>query len=84
MSLSETIKLELHVAFSKESQPVWFRVLKYVLIIGFVYFFWNTRVLWIGLISLVVCSLLLHFWYRYKTQRWTRSYGFWKSLTEKK
>jgi hypothetical protein len=32
MALNNTIKRELEVAFSKHSQPGWFRVLKYILL----------------------------------------------------
>jgi hypothetical protein len=78
MALSKTIKRELEVAFSKHSQPIWFRVLKYILLGGILYFFWGTQLLWIILLIMFAFSLLLHFWYRYKTQGWTKSYGLWK------
>jgi hypothetical protein len=75
---NETIKRELEVAFSKHSQPVWFRILKYILIGGMLYFLWGSKLLWIILPILFILSLCLHFWYRYKTQGWTKSYGLWK------
>lgn len=78
MKRSEIIKRELEVAFSKHSQPVWFRILKYILIGGMLYFFWGSKLLWIIFPVLFVFSLCLHFWYRYKTQGWTKSYGQWK------
>lgn len=78
MKRSEIIKRELEVAFSKHSQPVWFRILKYILIGGMLYFFWGNKLLWIIFPVLFVFSLCLHFWYRYKTQGWTKSYGLWK------
>jgi hypothetical protein len=47
--------------------------------LGFtLYFFWGTTTLWIILVCLLVVSMALHFWYRYKTQGWTKSYGLWK------
>jgi len=78
MPLNKTIKRELEVAFSKQSQPVWFRILKYILLACLLYFFWGTRLLWIILLVLFIASLLLHFWYRYKTHGWTKTYGMWK------
>jgi len=39
MPLSKTIKRELEVAFSKDAQPVWFRIVKYILLGSFVLFF---------------------------------------------
>ncbi|EKO35891.1 hypothetical protein LEP1GSC171_0058 [Leptospira santarosai str. HAI1380] len=42
------------------------------------FLFWKSR--WLGptLIFLLVFSILLHLWFRYKTHGWTRSYGLWK------
>ena len=78
MSFSKILKRELEVAFSKQSQPVWFRILKYILLGFVVYFFWGSQTLWIILIILFVLAMIMHFWYRYKTQGWTKSYGMWK------
>lgn len=77
MALSKTIKRELEVAFSKHAQPVWFRVLKYLLLAGLFYFCWGRTILGVILLVLIVLSLFIHFWYRYKTNGWTRSYGLW-------
>jgi hypothetical protein len=78
MALSKKVKREIEVAFSKHSQPVWFRVVKYILLGSALYFFWGNSLLWIILLIFFVFALLLHFWYRYKTQGWTKSYGMWK------
>lgn len=78
MSFSKIVKRELEVAFSKQSQPVWFRILKYILLGTVVYIFWGSQTLWIILIILFVVAMVMHFWYRYKTQGWTKSYGMWK------
>ena len=78
MALGKTIKRELEVAFSKYSQPIWFRVLKYILLGLILFFFWETKLLWIILLITFTFAMLLHFWYRYKTHGWTKSYGLWK------
>ncbi|WP_299582115.1 hypothetical protein [Mucilaginibacter sp.] len=78
MICTETIKREPEVAFSKHSQPGWFRILKYILIGGMLYFLWGSKLLWIILPILFILSMCLHFWYRFKTQRWTKNYGLWK------
>jgi len=83
MSFNKIIKRELEVAFSKHSQPIWFRISKYVLLSIVIYFFWGTRLLWIILLALFVLALLLHFWYRYKTHGWEKSYGLWKHEKDK-
>lgn len=77
MSFKRTIKREIEVAFSKNVQPAWARILKYILLGVFVYFIWDSKYFWIILISIFTAAFLLHFWYRYKTQGWTKSYGKW-------
>ena len=78
MSFKKIIKREFEVAFSKHAQPVWFRITKYIVLSFIIYFFWGTQLLWIILITLFALSLILHFWYRYKTNGWKKSYGLWK------
>lgn len=78
MPRKQIIKRELEVAFSKHAQPVWFRIVKYIVILSFMYFFWGTDFLWISFSIFLVLALALHFWYRYKTEGWTKSYGMWK------
>ena len=68
----------MEVAFSKRSQPTWFRIAKYVLLVFVIYFFWGTKLLWIILLALFALAMILHFWYRYKTDGWKKSYGMWK------
>jgi len=77
MSFSKKINREIEVAFSKHAQPVWFRVVKYVLLITTFYFFWRDKLFWIILLIVFVLGLVLYFWYRYKTNGWTKSYGGW-------
>jgi hypothetical protein len=78
MSFSKILKREMEVAFSKHAQPVWFRIIKYMVLGFIIYFFWGTKLVWIILLTIFVLSLLLHFWYRYKTHGWEKSYGLWK------
>lgn len=78
MSINKTIKRELEVAFAKNPQPVWLRILKYVLLIGLIYFLWKTKWLWLTIAGLIALALVIHFWYRHKTKGWTRSFGGWK------
>lgn len=84
MSLSKILKRELEVALSRKSQPIWFRILKYVLLGMLVYFLWGKPLLWTLLAILFVLALVLHFWYRYKTKGWTKNYGMWQYFKEPK
>ncbi len=83
MPQPKIIKRELEVAFSKDAQPVWFRIVKYILLGGLFYFLWGTKLLWIILLTLFVFGTSLHFWFRYKTQAWTKSYGLWKHESDR-
>lgn len=78
MSFTKIIKREFEVAFSKDAQPIWFRIVKYILLSGLFYFLWGTKLLWVILLVLLVVGTVLHFWFRYKTEGWTKSYGLWK------
>ena len=73
MPFSKTIKRELEVAFSKHSQPIGFRIIKYMVLTALIWFLWGTNLLWIILGVVFVVGLSLHFWYRYKTKGWTRA-----------
>ena len=75
--LSKAIKREFEVAFSRNAQPVWFRIIKYLVLGVFVYFFWGNPLFWPILSIAFALSLTLHFWYRIKTEGWTRSYRGW-------
>ena len=74
---SKAIKREFEVAFSPNAQPVGFRIVKYIVLGVFIYFFWGHILFWPILSIAFALSLTLHFWYRIKTEAWTRSYGGW-------
>ncbi len=84
MPLNKIIKRELQVAFAKDAQPVWFRLVKYLLLLGFVCFFWRSKLFWMVVLVVAILSFALHFWFRYKTEGWTKSYGMWKHNKDKK
>lgn len=65
------------MAFSRHAQPVWFRVVKYIALVSAIYLWWDSRYFWWCLAFLIVGSVILHLFYRYKTKGWTRSYGAW-------
>lgn len=78
MSLNKTIKRELKVAFSKKTQSVRFRIVKYAMLAVLIYFLWGTGWLWPVLVGLFIISFCIHLFYRYKTHGWTKSFGGWK------
>jgi hypothetical protein len=42
-----------------------------------IYLFWESKLFWIILAIVLILALILHFWYRYKTNAWTKSFGGW-------
>ncbi len=78
MAFNKLVKRELEVAFSKKSQTLWFRLLKYLVLGVSIFFFWKSRTFWFILPGFFVFSIILHFWYRHKTNGWTKSFGGWK------
>lgn len=77
-SLKKTVRREFEVAFSKKAQKPLFRIVKYLVIGVIVYLFWDSAILWWILGIALVLSLSVHFFVRYKTRGWTRSWGLWK------
>jgi len=71
------VRKEAEVAFSKNTQPVGFRIIKYVLLSILVYFTCTKPFFWWMISALFGLSLVIHFYYRYKTKGWTRSFGMW-------
>lgn len=75
--MNRTVHRELEVAFSKHSQPVWFRIIKWTVIIAGIYFFREHDFFWPSTIILAVFALTLHFFWQYKTKGWTQSWIGW-------
>ena len=75
--LPSLVRREFRVAFSRSAQPLWFRLLKWGLLLPLVYWLWPTRSFWPVLIGLLMAGLAVHFFYRWKTAAWSRPWGGW-------
>ena len=73
--MKKVLQRELRVMFNRKTQSVGVRLTKYALLGGLVYFLWGSAWLWWILIPLLLAGLGVHFFYRYQTRGWTRSYG---------
>ncbi len=72
-----TLKREIEVAFSKNAQPIWFRIFKWTLFIGGMYLLWNTEyALWYFL-AFLTAGVTVHLLWRYKSRSWTQSWYGW-------
>jgi hypothetical protein len=77
-SFKRIIRREMEVAFSKKVQSPFFRFIKYAILAFFIYLFWDKKIFWWILGIVLVMSLVIHFFVRYKTKGWTQSWGRWK------
>ena len=79
-SVTEAMKRELRVAFSRRAQPIWFRVLKWTILLASARRLRGTG--WLGPLILGGGSIgiALHLVYRRMTDGWTRPWGGWHDL----
>lgn len=78
--MNEAVKKEFRVAFSKDVQPVWFRIVKWTIFLAISWRLWGTKwfKFWLGGIS--IAALTAHFTWRYKTRGWTQPWGGWDDV----
>jgi hypothetical protein len=74
------VKRELYVAFSKDVQPHWFRLLKWALFLGVSAKLYRTKWFRVWLGGLSFAAFTVHFTYRWKTKDWTQAWGGWNDL----
>ena len=75
-----TVQRELQVAFSLRVQPLWFRLIKWSIIIAAIARYRKRRWFPYMVGGALLAALSLHFFYRYKTQGWTRTWGGWDDV----
>ena len=80
MPAGKTLKREVRVALSRRAQPVWFRVLKWIIALGVGVMLWRTPYFWPVILGALVLSLTLHFIWRWKTKGWTQPWGGWNDM----
>jgi hypothetical protein len=80
MSIRHEIRREARVAFSKRAQPVWFRVVKWIVAIAVSVTLWRTAYFWWWLGGAIALGLTLHFIWRWKTEGWTKAWGGWDDV----
>jgi hypothetical protein len=76
----QSLKREARVAFSLRVQPLWFRLLKWTILLGLIKRARTRPAIWRWLAGLTVAGLGLHLFYRAKTRGWTRPWGGWHDL----
>jgi hypothetical protein len=80
MSAGKTLKREVRVALSRRAQPVWFRIVKWLVIVGVSVTLWRTPYFWPWILGGLGLGLTVHFIWRWKTKGWRQPWGGWKDL----
>lgn len=78
--LTHTLRREARVALSRKAQPVWFRITKWMFLVLFIALFHDQPWFFWAFAGLTTAALLLHLFYRWKTDAWTRAWGGWNDL----
>lgn len=78
--MREAIERELRVAFSKQAQPAWFRVVKWTVFLGMCMRLRGTGRLRPWVLGMSIAGLSVHLFYRWKTETWTRPWGGWDDV----
>ena len=71
---------ELDVAFSRNHQPIWFRILKWIMIVTTAFLLRRHPYFWRGVFGVLMLALGLHLFYRWKTHAWTCAWGGWNDV----
>ena len=59
---------------------LWFRILKWAILIVVGVTFWRAPLFWVCLLAALVLSLALHLFWRWKTKGWTQPWGGWSDV----
>ena len=78
--VASVIKKELRVAFSRKAQPVWFRIIKWVVFLSVTRRLRATKWFKVWIAGAVLAGLAVHFTYRWKTRGWTQPWGGWNDI----
>jgi len=74
------VRRECRVALSRRAQPVWFRVVKWAVVLTGAALYHDRAWFWWCLASVATVGMSVHFLYRVKTKTWTRPWGGWNDL----
>ena len=77
-----TLRREVQVAFSPNVQPMWFRLVKWGVILLVTARYRQRRWFPYAVSIALVLALSLHMGYRWKTHGWTQAWGGWDDVPQ--
>lgn len=80
MKVRSVLRRELCVAFSRRAQPIWFRIVKWIIAVSVTVYLWRTPYFWWWIFGGMAAGLIVHFIFRWKTKGWTRPWGGWNDV----
>jgi hypothetical protein len=80
MTVGKALKREVRVAFSRRAQPIWFRILKWTIIVTVSASLWRSRFFWLWILGGLGLGLTIHFIWRWKTKGWTQPWIGWNDV----
>lgn len=79
-ALAQALRREARVAFSLKTQPLWFRVLKWAILLPVCVRYHDAEWFWPVVVGTFVLAVSVHLLYRFQTHTWTRAWGGWSDL----
>ena len=80
VSAGKTLKRELRVATSLRAQPLWFRVVKWVVAVAAIAMLWRSAYFWWWITGALALSVTVHLIWRWKTKGWTQPWFGWHDV----
>ena len=80
MPVRKALQRELRVATSLRAQPLWFRVVKWVVAIVAIAMLWRSTYFWWWIAGATALSVTVHLIWRWKTKGWTQPWFGWHDV----
>lgn len=79
-TFTQVVHREARVCFSLNAQPLWFRIVKWLVGTALIGIFHERTWFWPVVAGWTLLTFALHFLYRSKTRVWTQPWGGWNDL----
>jgi len=80
MPVRKALQRELRVATSLRAQPLWFRVVKWVVAVVAIAMLWRSPYFWWWIAGATALSVTVHLIWRWKTKGWTQPWFGWNDV----